>query len=102
MKSFLQRFGAVVLGVLHGFDRLRFRGSKRLLCAPGGLFHFLSQVGVPLKEYKSYAKATTVRVCQAIETEAKRAGLYQYLNSSKEGKEATALRLAAAQQRAKG
>ncbi len=30
MKSFLQRFGSFVSGVLHGFDRLRLRGSKRL------------------------------------------------------------------------
>ena len=102
MKSFLHRFGAAVLGVLQGFDRLRFRGSKRLLCTPGGLFNYLSQVGVPLKEYKSYAKATTVAVCKAIETEAKRAGVYQYLNSSKESKELTALRMAAEQKRTAG
>lgn len=102
MKAFLHRFGAAVLGVLQGFDRLRFRGSKRLLCTPGGLFHFLSQVNVPLKEYKSYAKATTVAVCQAIETAAKRAGVYQYLNSSKESKELTALRMAAEQKRTTG
>jgi hypothetical protein len=32
MKEFLRRFAGVVTGVLHGFDRLRFRGSKRQLC----------------------------------------------------------------------
>ncbi|MGO9468402.1 MAG: hypothetical protein ACLQIB_51560 [Isosphaeraceae bacterium] len=37
MKSFLQRFGSFVSGVLHGFDRLRLRGSKRLLCTSGGV-----------------------------------------------------------------
>ena len=42
MKSFLQRFGALILGVLHGFDRLRLRGSKRLLCNPPGVGRFLS------------------------------------------------------------
>jgi hypothetical protein len=36
MKSFLQRFAPFVLGVLMGYDRLRFRGSKRLLCHPHG------------------------------------------------------------------
>ena len=56
MKTFLQRFGSLVSGVLHGFDRLRLRGSKRLLCNPGGVFSFLSQVRVPLKDYKSYAR----------------------------------------------
>jgi len=102
MKSFLHRFGAVVRGVLQGFDRLRFRGSKRLLCAPGGFFNFLAQVGVPLKGYKAFAKETTVEVCKAIETEAKQAGVYRYLNNSKESKEEVALQLATEQKRSVG
>src|SRR5260370_81842 len=42
MKSFLQRFGAAVLGVLHGFDRLRFRESKKLevRAEPGKCLHY--------------------------------------------------------------
>jgi hypothetical protein len=98
MKSFLQRFGSVVLGVLHGFDRLRLRGSKRQLCNARGAAKFLSYVGVLLKDYKCYAKQTTLTLCKAIETEAKRAGLYQYLNNSQESKEEVALRLAAEHQ----
>jgi hypothetical protein len=42
MKTFLQRFGAYVLGVLIGFDRWRFRGSKRQLCYVEGARSFLS------------------------------------------------------------
>jgi hypothetical protein len=102
MKSFLQRFGSLVLGVLHGFDRLRLRGSKRLLCNPGGVSSFLSQANVPLKDYKSYAKETTVELCKAIETEAKQAGLYKYLNNSQESKEETALGMAAENGRQQG
>jgi hypothetical protein len=102
MKPFLQRFGSLVLGVLHGFDRLRLRGSKRLLCNPGGVFSFLAQVRVPLKDYKTYAKETTLALCQAIETDAKRAGLYHYLNNGHESEEETALRLAAEQGRQQG
>jgi hypothetical protein len=102
MKSFFQRFGSLILGVLHGFDRLRLRGSKRLLCNPGGVFSFLAQGPVPLKEYKAYAKETTLDLCQAIETQAKRAGLYHYLNNSQESKEQTALRLAAEHGRQQG
>ena len=94
MKLFLQRFGALILGVLHGFDRLRLRGSKRQLCNPGGSDSYLSYIRVPLKDYKSYAKDTTLTLCQAIETEAKEAGLYHYLNNSQESKEEVALRLA--------
>jgi hypothetical protein len=102
MKSFLHRFGSIVSGVLHGFDRLRFRGSRRLLCHPGGFFNFLWQIQVPLKDYKSYAKATTVALCKAVETEAKQAGLYQYLDNSHESKEETALRRAAYDKRQTG
>ena len=102
MKSFLQRFGSLVSGVLHGFDRLRFRGSKRLLCNPGGVISFLRQVQVPLKDYKSYAKETTLALCKSIETKAKQAGLYLYVNNSKESKEELALRLAAHDKRQQG
>jgi hypothetical protein len=102
MKTFLQRFGSLIPGVLHGFDRLRFRGSKRLLGTPGGVSSFLAQGPVPLTEYKAFAKQTTLALCQAIETEAKRAGLYHYLNNSHESKEQTALRLAAERGRERG
>jgi hypothetical protein len=102
MKSFLKRFGSIVSGVLHGFDRLRLRGSKRLLCHPGGFFNFLWQVQVPLQDYKSYAKDTTVALCKAIETEAKGAGLYRYLNNGWESKEEAALHQAARDRRRQG
>jgi hypothetical protein len=87
---------------LHGFDRLRFRGSKRLVCNPGGVFSFLAQGPVPLKEYKAYAKQTTLALCQAIETRAKRAGLDHSLNNSHESKEQTAVRRAAERGRQQG
>jgi hypothetical protein len=31
MKSFIQRWATVIFGVLSGWDRLRFRGTKRWL-----------------------------------------------------------------------
>jgi NAD(P)-dependent dehydrogenase (short-subunit alcohol dehydrogenase family) len=76
-------------------DRLRLRGSKRQLCNPGGAASFLRYVGVSLKDYKSYAKDTTVALCKSIETKAKQAGLYLYLNNCQESKEEVALRMAA-------
>ncbi len=57
---------------------------------------------VPLKDYKTYAKQTTLALCQAIETDAKKAGLYHYLNNCHESKEETALRLAAEHGRQQG
>ena len=95
MKSLLQRFGSLVSGVLHGFDRLRLRGSKRQLCSPGGVFSFLWHMRVPLQDNKSYAQNTTLSLCKAIETQAKQVGLYRYLDNSQESKEETALHLAA-------
>src|SRR5271167_2011201 len=102
MKMFLQRFGAFVVGILQGFDRLRFRGSKRQLCNVGGAASYLGHVGVKLTDYKSYAKATTAALCQAIETEAKSAGIYRYLNNAHTSKEATALELAAMRGQSEG
>lgn len=103
MTSFLQRFAAVVLGVLHGFDHLRFRGSKRLLCYPAGALSYLWKLQVLLKDYKEYyAKETTIALCRSIETEAKQAGLYRYLNNCQEQKEEVALRMAAEQGRRQG
>ena len=48
MRTFLQRFGSMVKGVLSGFDRLRFRGTRRLLANLGGMKHFLWHSRVPL------------------------------------------------------
>jgi hypothetical protein len=95
MKSFLQRLGALVLGVLLGFDRWRFRGSKRRLCYPEGVMGFLSYHSVLLKHFnKPYAKDMTATLCASIEERAKKAGIYRYLNSSKIGKEEAALAIA--------
>jgi hypothetical protein len=102
MKSFLQRFSSFVLGVLQGFDRLRFRGSKRQLCNSIGAASYLGHVGVRLVDYKGYAKATTAALCRTIETEAKSAGIYGYLNSSKTSKEETALAMAADRKQTEG
>lgn len=59
MKGFVQRHAAVVTGMLEGFDRLRFRGTKRLLAHVGGMMNFLSQQKVLLKDFKDYAPSVT-------------------------------------------
>lgn len=103
MKSFLQRFGAVVLGVLIGFDRWRFRGSKRMLCNPKGVMSFLSYHSVLLKEFKKpFAKDLTAALCRSIEKPAEEAGIYRYVNNSKVSKEETALAIAKQQGRTQG
>lgn len=102
MKSFLQRLGSFVSGVLHGLDRIRLRGSKRLLCAPGGFCDYLRQIDVPIWQYKFHARDTTTALCKAIETNGKKAGLYHYVNNSWQSKEELALAQAAAQNRQSG
>lgn len=92
MDKFLQRFGAKVIGVLQGFDRLRFRGSKRSLCYAQGMLGFLWQVQVLLKDFGEYAEDTTNTLCQAIEARAQAMELPTiYLASSSESKEKRAL-----------
>jgi hypothetical protein len=95
VKTFLQRFQQVVVGVLQGFDRLRFRGSKRQLCHVGGMESWLGAMGVLLKDYKCWVRDRTVTLCQAMEGPAEEAGLYRFLNSSQDSKEEVALQLAA-------
>jgi len=103
MKTFLQRFAPLVLGVLLGFDRWRFRGSRRRLCYPFGVAGYLSYVSVLLKDFnKPFAKDLTATLCQSIEKPAEEAGLYRFLNNSKISKEETALALAAQRRQTQG
>jgi hypothetical protein len=102
MNAFLQRFGHFVVGVLHGFDRLRFRGSKRQLCHVSGMSSWLGAMHILLKDFKPWAKDTTVSLCQRIEKTAEEAGLYRYLNNCQDSKEETALQMAAEQKRTEG
>ncbi len=88
MKSFLQRFGGEVLGVLSGFDRLRFRGTKRFLANARGLMNYLWQINVLIKEYGDYAQARTELLARAIEAECRSAGRpFLYLPDSRTSKE---------------
>jgi hypothetical protein len=103
MKSFLQRFGLLVAGVLCGFDRMRFRGSKRMLCYPGGVMKFLSHRSVLLKEFnKPFAMDLTATLCSSIEEPAEALGIYRYLNNSEVSKEEVALSIGAQHQKRDG
>ena len=54
MNAFLQRHADRVIGVLHGFDRLRFRGTLRPLAHAGGMMEFLWSSKVLLKDFGQY------------------------------------------------
>ena len=95
MKSFLQRFGNHVLGVLSGFDRLRFRGTKRFLANAKGMMNYLWQVGVRIRDFREYALERTGQLQRATEALCREQGRpLKYLNSSNLSKEEEALALA--------
>jgi hypothetical protein len=88
MMAFVQRFAHLILGVLSGWDRLRFRGTKRWLANPKGLFGFLWQRGVLLKDFGGYADATSQQIRTATEVLTRQHGRpLHYLASAKTPKE---------------
>jgi hypothetical protein len=62
MQRFIQKHAADVIGVLNGFDRMRFRGTLRWLANPKGMRSFLYAAGVLLKHFKEYVTGVTERI----------------------------------------
>jgi hypothetical protein len=95
VKTFIQRFGQNILGVLHGFDRIRFRGTRRFLANAAGMLGYLWQRQVLLKDFKAFAGQLTAEVRQAAEESAVRLGRpIEYLHNSDLKKEDWARKLA--------
>lgn len=95
MNAFIQRHAASVMGMLSGFDRLRFRGTKRLLANRGGMMSFLWQEKVLLKHFKDYALAATERIRRATMQIAEAAGqVIHYVASPSVSKEDLVSRIA--------
>jgi hypothetical protein len=67
VKTFIQRFGSMILGTRHGFDRIRFRGTRRFLAKVTGMMNFLWHRQVLLKDFKAVAGNLTAEVRQAAE-----------------------------------
>lgn len=74
MNDFVQRHLSSVTGWLSGFDRLRLRGTLRMLSHTGGFASFLRLIGVKIKDFAPYVRQTTEKVCQASEAVAVAAG----------------------------
>lgn len=88
MKTFILRFGKYILGELHGFDRIRFRGTRRFLANVAGMMGFLWQRQVLLKDFKAFAGRITAEVRQAAEASALSQGRpIEYLHNSDMAKE---------------
>lgn len=95
MQAFLRRLGVLVSGVLHGFDRVRFRGSVRWLAEPAGMMSFLWKMQVLLKDFPGFAKDATARLRPALEQVAKEQNRpVEYLASGDIAKEERAREIA--------
>jgi hypothetical protein len=95
MHSFLQRFAGSIHGVLSGFDRIRFRGTQRLLASLRGMTRFLAFHGVLFKHFKAYAQEATERIKRDVQQQAEALGRpIRYLHDSQIRKEEVALQMA--------
>ena len=96
MQQFIRKHGPDVMGVLNGFDRIRFRGTQRWLANTRGMLSFLWQVQVKLIEFKKYSMGRTLALIKDIEALAERGGRpSEYLRSSAVSKEELARQVAA-------
>jgi hypothetical protein len=96
MKSFLNIFTGLVVGILNGFDRVVFRGHLPRLSYRAGMECFLCTNHVLYKDFKEHSIAQTKRLIQATFAEAKRLERpIVYLRSAQESKEDLARALAA-------
>jgi hypothetical protein len=95
MSTFLDRFSDSIHGLLSGFDRIRFRGTQRLLASVRGLTAYLAFHGVRLTEFKTYVTGVTDAIRREVEAEAQRAGVaIAYVNDASLSKEELAADLA--------
>jgi len=66
-QTFLEGHEGEVLGILHGWDRVRLQGTLRSLYYAPVMEQYLRKVGILWKDFKRYAVELTGRVCQAAE-----------------------------------
>jgi len=87
-QAFVERYQRDVIGVLHGWDRLRLQGTLRSLYYPPVMEQYLRKAGVMWKDFKPFAVGLTGRVRQAAEVIAKKQQRpVIYLASSRASKE---------------
>ena len=86
--AFVQQHRSDVIGVLHGWDRLRLQGTLRSLYYPPVMEQYLRKAGVLWKDFKLFATTVTGRIRRAAEELAKQQQRpVIYLTSSRASKE---------------
>src|SRR5437867_13422682 len=82
-RAFVEHHRRDVIGVLHGWDRLRLQGTLRSLYYQPVKEEYLRQAGVLWKYFKTFATTLTARVRQAaVDLAAEHQRPVIYLNSS--------------------
>lgn len=95
MHPFLERHAADVDGMLHGFDRLRLRGTLRRIANGQGLGSYLAAQHVLLNDFGEYVDHVTTEVKRGTEAVAAAAGRpVLYLPRPGDDKEALARSIA--------
>lgn len=95
MDAFIQRHQQDIIGILEGFDRMRFRGTLCSISYGEGLDLFLARIGVRYKEFKDTVLDWSNRLIEHARGVARQAGRpYLYVASCNEDKQARALKIA--------
>ena len=86
---FLEVYQGYVYGVIEGLDRIRFRGTDRMLSNTSGFSIALHRMGVLLKNFGCWAETRTKLLRDSCEQQAHKLGIpMHYLRRSGEDKEA--------------
>jgi hypothetical protein len=96
MQSFLDRFSAVIRGILSGLDRVFFRGTLRSLAYTRGIEGYLWANHILFKDFARHSVQVTARLQEASLRRVQELGReVRYLNSSQVCKEDIAREIAA-------
>jgi hypothetical protein len=103
MHQFIKRHQKDILGVLSGFDRIRFRGTIRWFGSLRGVMTFLWEKQVRLMQFTTWAKGLTNQIVEASERIAEAADRPSiYLRNSSASKEEMAMDIAKADRISEG
>lgn len=84
----IENYQDKIKGVLHGFDRIIFKGHIRQFFSPSGRKHFMSMENILLKDYREYSMKITGNIIENAKKIASDTGRpYIYLNTPKLSKE---------------
>ena len=64
-----------IIGAIRGLDRIRFRGTLRLLANQTGLRKFMSFTNILLKDFSTWTEGLTAMIRQSCQTKADELGI---------------------------